>query len=276
MCWREASGPRWHLEGCSSTSPSQHRQFLEAGDLAQELLGEALRVDFRFRAFVRVGKGHDDQGRAARCRGRFLNQRLRDPLRDTPPAETCDSGGEADPERVWTLGWQDDRRLGQRSGASRRRRGGRLTLTALVAAGERRSKCRIPLSSLQRTIHMISRANLSTTLCNQLLLYKLVSGAEPLVTIAAMAPGSRPSDTIVAIVTRILTGATLRPIRVSLSDYQEVRSGERSLVLNHSELHCSTRTRTIGIVGQDARVLVVDDVVVSVLGRLAYGEEPVR
>ena len=209
-------------------------------------------------------------------RGRFLDQRLRDPLRDTPPGETCDSGGEADTERVWTLGWQDDRRLGQRSGASRRRRGGRLTLTALVAAGERRSKCRIPLSSLQRTIHMISQANLSTTLCNQLLLYKLVSGAEPLVTIAAMAPGSRPSDTIVAIVTRILTGATLRPIRVSLSDYQEVRSGERSLVLNHSELHCSPRPRTIGIVGQDARVLVVDDVVVSVLGRLAYGEEPVR
>ena len=209
-------------------------------------------------------------------RGRFLDQRLRDPLRDTPPGETCDSGGEADPERVWTLGWQDDRRLGQRSGASRRRRGGRLTLAALLVAGERRSKCRIPLRSLQRTIHMISRANLSTTLCNQLLLYKLVSGAEPLVTIAAMAPGSRPSDTIVAIVTRILTGATLRPIRVSLSDYQEVRSGERSLVLNHSELHCGTRTRTIGIVGQDARVLVVDDVVVSVLGRLAYGEEPVR
>jgi len=120
------------------------------------------------------------------------------------------------------------------------------------------------------------KANPCPPPCNQLLLYKLVSGAEPLVTIAAMAPGSRPSDTIVAIVTRILTGATLRPIRVSLSDYQEVRSGERSLVLNHSELHCSPRTRTIGIVGQDARVLVVDDVVVSVLGRLAYGEEPVR
>jgi len=149
-------------------------------------------------------------------------------------------------------------------------------LAALFVAGERRSKCRIPLRSLQRTIHMISRANLSTTLCNQLLLYKLVSVAEPLVTIAATAPGSRPSGTIVAIVMRILTGATLRPIRVSLSDYQEVRSGERSLVLNHSELHCGTRTRTIGIVGQDARVLVVDDVVVSVLGRLAYGEEPVR
>ena len=108
------------------------------------------------------------------------------------------------------------------------------------------SAARVPntAESLQRTIHMISRANLSTTLCNQLLPASGFGAEE--VTIAAMAPGSRPSDTIVAIVTRILTGATLRPIRVSLSDYQAARSGERSLVLNHSELHCSRRTRTIG------------------------------
>ena len=64
--------------------PSQHRQLLEAGELAQDLLGEALGVNLRFRAFAQVGEGHDDQGRAARCRGRFLDQRLRDPLRDSP------------------------------------------------------------------------------------------------------------------------------------------------------------------------------------------------